>query len=233
VHGPVPDDAAVIGSGPTVADPSTYADAIAVLDRVHAEGAADISAAVRRRLDRGARGEIEETPKPGDPRLARSTYQVIGNRHTAMDGAAAAARSLGYEVHVFADPTSGEASLAGERFARTAARKCHVAGSPVCVIAAGETTVRVRGSGHGGRNLEFALGMAGPLEELGAAGITTARRMPPARWWIGQRSGARRAPDSIRPAHSRATTPIPSSSGWTISSSGDRRGRTWGIYTCS
>jgi glycerate 2-kinase len=174
VHGPVPDDAAVIGSGPTVADPSTYADAIAVLDRVHQEGAADISAVVRRRLDRGARGEIEETPKPGDPRLARSTYQVIGNRHTAMDGAAAAARSLGYEVHVLADPTSGEASLAGERFARTAARKCHVAGSPVCVIAAGETTVRVRGSGHGGRNLEFALGMAGPLEELGAGGITAA-----------------------------------------------------------
>ncbi len=164
VHGPVADDPAVIGSGPTVADPTTYADAIAILERVHPEDAKAIPAAVRRRLDRGARGEIEETPKPGDPRLLRSTYRVIGNRHTAMAAAAAGARGLGYEVHVIADATSGEAKLAGERFATAAARLCSGTGSPACVIASGETTVHVRGAGRGGRNQEFALGMAAALE---------------------------------------------------------------------
>ncbi len=164
VHGPVADDPAVIGSGPTVADPTTYADARAILERVRPEDAKAIPAAVRRRLDRGARGEIEDTPKPGDPRLARSTYRVIGNRHTAMDAAAAAARNLGYEVHVIADATSGEARLAGESFATAAARLCGRTGSPACVIASGEPTVHVRGAGRGGRNQEFALGMAAALE---------------------------------------------------------------------
>ncbi len=164
VHGPVADDPAVIGSGPTVADPTTYADAIGILERVHPEDARGIPAAVRRRLDRGVRGEIEDTPKPGDPRLARSTYRVIGNRQTAMDAAAAAARGLGYEVHVIADATSGEARLAGESFAAAAARLCGRAGSPACVIASGEPTVHVRGPGRGGRNQEFALGMAAALD---------------------------------------------------------------------
>ncbi len=174
VHGPVPDDPAVIGSGPTVADPTTFADAMAILHQAYADDAADISSAVRRRLDRGTRGEIEETPKPGDVRLLRSSYRVIGNRVTAMDGAAAAAHHLGYAVQRLAEATSGEARQAGERFARDAARIGRASGSPVCVIASGETTVRVRGAGHGGRNQEFALGMAETLDEnFRAAGEAT------------------------------------------------------------
>jgi glycerate 2-kinase len=173
VHEPVQDDPSVIGSGPTVADPTTYARALAILHR--ATGAAKIPRAVLQRLERGARGEIEETPKPGDARLSRSAYRVIGNRTTAMEGAACAARERGYAVHVFGEATSGEARLAGDRFARTAARIRDAGGAPVCVIASGEATVRVRGGGRGGRNQEFALGMAKALGEHDArAGLMAA-----------------------------------------------------------
>lgn len=172
VHGPVPDDPSVIGSGPTVADPTTFADGRAILQRAFPEGSPDVPATVRRRFDRGARGEVEETLKPGDGRLLRSTYRVIGNRHTAMKGAAAAARHLGYVVELMADASSGEARLAGARFAREASRVARASLSPACVIASGETTVRVRGGGHGGRNQEFALGMARVLgEAFGDPGV--------------------------------------------------------------
>jgi glycerate-2-kinase len=159
VHAPVPDDPAVIGSGPTVADPTTFAQAVAIVRRLVSSGA-NVPAAAIRRLERGARGELEETPKPGDPRLIRCAYHVLGNRHTAMEGAARAARSLGYQVEVLQAATSGEARAAGERFGRAAARIARGSTSPTCVVASGETTVRVRGDGRGGRNQEFALGIA-------------------------------------------------------------------------
>jgi hydroxypyruvate reductase len=165
VHGPVPDDPSVIGSGPTVADPTTYAEALAILEAVHSDAAAPIPPAVLRRLERGARGDVPETPKPDDVRLTRSRYRVIGNRVTAMDGAAAAARAMGYAVHVLPDATAGEARRSGERFARRAAALARESRAPLCVIASGEPTVRVHGSGRGGRNQEFALGMAKALAE--------------------------------------------------------------------
>jgi glycerate-2-kinase len=163
VHGPVPDDPSVIGSGPTVADPTTYAEALAVLHPVYPDGAAHIPRAVLRRLERGAQGDVPETPKPGDARLSGSRYHIIGNRLTAMEGAAGAARALGYLVHVLPEATAGEARVSGERFARTAALLAQKMSAPTCVIASGEPTVRVRGDGHGGRNQEFALGMAKAL----------------------------------------------------------------------
>jgi glycerate-2-kinase len=165
VHGPVADDPSVIGSGPTVADPTTYGEALAILQALDSDAAADIPRAVLRRLERGARGDLPETPKPGDVRLLRSRYHVIGNRLTAMEGAAAAARALGYRVHLMQDATAGEARLSGERFARRAAVLAKECGAPLCVIASGEPTVRVQGRGRGGRNQEFALGMAIALAE--------------------------------------------------------------------
>jgi hydroxypyruvate reductase len=162
VHGPVPDDPSVIGSGLTVADPTTYAEALAI---VHSDAAVHIPRAVLRRLERGARGDVPETPKPDDVRLMRSRYHVIGNRVTAMDGAAAAARALGYAVQVLPDATAGEARRSGERFARRVAALARESRAPLCVIASGEPTVHVHGSGHGGRNQEFALGMAKALAE--------------------------------------------------------------------
>jgi len=150
VHGPIPDDPAVIGSGPTVGDPTTYADALGIVERA---GVKDVIP--RHALDHLERGG-DESPKPGDARLQSGYYEVIGNRHMAVDGAARAAESLGYAVHVFPAATSGEARNIGAAFAAESLRLD--AGSRLCVIGSGETTVHVRGRGRGGRNQEFALG---------------------------------------------------------------------------
>lgn len=156
VHGPIADDPAVIGSGPTVADPTTFADALRVV-RTASLGS-PLPARVVAHLERGD----DETPKPGDARLSSSTFEVIGHRRTAMEGAAAEARRRGYQVEIIEAATTGEARDAGLAFARWAVQR---AGEPpTCVIASGETTVHVRGSGRGGRNQEFALGAAAALD---------------------------------------------------------------------
>jgi glycerate 2-kinase len=152
VHGAVPDDPSVIGSGPTVADPTTFAEALAIVRE--AGVVALIPPNVVAHLERGA----DETPGPGDPRLAESSYQVIGTRHIAMEGAMHVARELGYEIEVIPAASTGEARVAGAAFAAEALRRTATAGRPVCVVASGETTVRVTGTGRGGRNQEFALG---------------------------------------------------------------------------
>jgi glycerate-2-kinase len=159
VHGPKADDPAVIGSGPTVADPTTFADAIRV---VRDAGVASIvPSRVVAHLERAA----DETPKPGDSRLAAASFEVIGNRRSAMDGAAEEARSRGYVVQIVEAATSGEARDAGLAFAASALR--NPAGQPTCVIASGETTVHVHGRGRGGRNQEFVLAAAALVSATG------------------------------------------------------------------
>lgn len=167
----VGDDLSVIGSGPTMADPSTYADALAVLDA--RGGRSAYPAAVIASLERGARGDAAETPKPGDPRLATSIARIIGGRHSAVDGAADAARARGYDVHVIDAPIVGEAREAARCFAGAVAELSSNNDLrprlPRCVVGAGETTVQVRGSGLGGRNQEFALALATSLRGVFAA----------------------------------------------------------------
>ncbi len=162
VNGPVPDDPSVIGSGPTVADPTTFQEALVIVRRASAASRSDVRvpSAVVQHLERGARGELEETIKPGDDRLARADFHVLGNRETALGGARRAAEDLGYSVAVLPAPTHGEARLAGEAFLADAARLAEGVRRPFCALAAGETTVRVTGGGRGGRNQEFALAVA-------------------------------------------------------------------------
>lgn len=170
VHVP-PDDPATIGSGPTAADDTTYAQALSVIE----EFAIAVPRAVRMHLERGASGEIEETPKPGDPRLKASSYHVLANRHTAMAAAAREAKRRGYVVRVIDRATRGEAREAGCAFLDLALAAEPVAGR-LCAIASGETTVTVKGRGHGGRNQEFVLGAVAALAQtsglvvLGSAG---------------------------------------------------------------
>ena len=161
VHGPVADDPSVIGSGPTIADPTTYRDALDVIAqaRTRAPGL-PIPAVILRHLDRGARGEVPETIKPGDQRLAAASYAVIANRLSAMEGARAAAEALGYDVHLVSDAITGEARDAAAAFVAFCRRAAQRADRPVCVLGSGETTVLVTGSGLGGRNQEFALAAA-------------------------------------------------------------------------
>jgi hydroxypyruvate reductase len=110
-------------------------------------------------LERGARGDVAETIKLGDPRLARAEFQIVGNRLTAVEGARRAAERLGYVVVVLPGATHGEARETAEWFLAEATRLSHGAPSRFCVLAAGETTVKVKGRGRGGRNQEFALAL--------------------------------------------------------------------------
>lgn len=170
----VGDDPSVIGSGPTVADPTTFAEALEVLDRLGGRGAYPRSAVAH--LVAGVAGTVDETPKPGRA-LAHVSTRVIGSAALAVEGAAAAAHALGYEVVVRPAPVVGEAREAARAhlaWAREAAGG--LARRPVCLLSCGETTVAVRGDGRGGRNQEFALASAlalGPDEPFVVASVGT------------------------------------------------------------
>ncbi|MBB4287630.1 glycerate kinase type-2 family protein [Roseospira goensis] len=159
------DDPAVIASGPTVADPSTRRDALAVLDR-YGISAPD---SVRAWLDDPAC----ETPKPGETALAESAVHVIARPWPALEAAAAAARAAGVTPLILGDALQGEArevarALAG--MALSCAAHGQPAAPPCVLLSGGELTVTVRGSGgRGGPNAEFALALAQALN--GAPGI--------------------------------------------------------------
>jgi glycerate 2-kinase len=157
----VGDDLSVIGSGPTVPDPSTYRDAWDYIERLGVEPLLTESA--RNYLRAGLEGTIVETPKAGDPRFAQSVTRVIGGRFNAMSGAAETARALGYDVIVWQEPIVGDARTMGPVVLDRARTLAAGRQRPVAVIFSGETTVKVVGTGKGGRNQEIALSVAGKL----------------------------------------------------------------------
>jgi hydroxypyruvate reductase len=144
----VGDDPEIIGSGPTVADPSTCEDAIEILGRY------------RIKVPRGA---MHETPKPGDPALAGSHHEIVGSNRQAIAAAAAEARGLGYRTLALSSSIEGETrdiAAMHAAIAREILTTGQPAKPPACLLSGGETTVTVRGSGLGGRNLEFVLAAA-------------------------------------------------------------------------
>jgi hydroxypyruvate reductase len=153
------DRPADIASGPTVADPTTCADALQILRRY----AIDVPPAVRDLLESG-RGE---SVKPGDPRLARAEVRMIATPQMALEAAAALARSKGYPPHILGDAIEGEARDVGTVFAGMAtqvADRSQPFSAPCVLLSGGETTVTVRGKGRGGRNVEFLLALAVALD---------------------------------------------------------------------
>jgi len=162
----VGDDLSVIASGPTAPDPSTYADAIAVLERYDVAAPASI----RETLDRGARGELPETPGPDSDVFDRVTNHVIANADTAIDAAAEAARAAGFQPTVLSTRIEGEAREVGRVLAAIGA-ECSASGRPVeppaVLLSGGETTVTVQGDGTGGPNQELALAAALEIEADG------------------------------------------------------------------
>ena len=155
----------VIGSGPTAPDASTFREALAILARFELTSSAPPS--VRERLERGAAGEVSETPKPDDPIFDRVTNVVIGDNQLVVNAAAARAAALGFAPHVLTRSLHGEArDVARDLVAlgREIAGGRGPIAAPACVIAGGETTVTVRGQGTGGRCQEFALAAALELE---------------------------------------------------------------------
>jgi glycerate 2-kinase len=150
------DDPGVIGSGPTVADRTTFADALAVL----AKYKIDPPPAVRAHLEAGAAGKIEETPKPADPRLKRVETVMVATPQRSLDAAAAIARSRGCVVVMLGDNLEGEARQLGATHARRALELVGTVNKPTVILSGGETTVTVRGKGRGGRNVEYLLAEA-------------------------------------------------------------------------
>ena len=161
----VGDDLAVIGSGPGVPDDSSFADAIEALRQFG--GLDAYPAPVVERLRAGSRGELPETLKPLDARAGKATASVIGSRIEAMEGACEAARKLGYQVARIDRAVIGEARNAALDLLREIGTRVGTIDGPVCVVSSGETTVRVTGSGKGGRNQELALAAAGELAIFG------------------------------------------------------------------
>jgi hydroxypyruvate reductase len=170
VHAPVEDDPSVIGSGPTVADGSTFQDALDAL--AEARLAERVPRAVREWLIAGARGAHPETPRPGDPRLAASRFVVAGNRRTVIEAAAVEAKRRGYPVTTIAAPIVGEARDAAVSFVRYAAGGAR----PAAIVGGGETTVTLpaKGAPPGGRTQEFALAAAHALVPLAPAVLLSA-----------------------------------------------------------
>jgi hydroxypyruvate reductase len=150
------DDPGVIGSGPTVADATTFADALAVLARYGIAA----PAAVQAHLEAGAAGRIEETPKPGDPRLARVETVMVATPRRSLEAAAALARTRGLDVVMLGDNLEGEARLLGAEHAVRALDIARGKAPPTVILSGGETTVTVRGTGRGGRNVEYLLAEA-------------------------------------------------------------------------
>ncbi len=162
VIGDTPED---IASGPTVPDPTTYRDARRAAER-HAIWRA-LPPVVRRHLERGIRGELPETPKPGDPIFRGHRFRIIASNGHARRGAARAARARGYRVTLEERPVLGETAPAARRLAREllrAARAAGASGRRRALIWGGETTVRLGPHpGRGGRNQELVLAAAHPL----------------------------------------------------------------------
>ncbi len=152
----VGDDPATIASGPTVADPTTFSDALEVLRRWLPPGA--VLPRVRAHLEDGRDGRIADTLKPGDPVLARAVLRVLAGNRTAVATAAAEAAVLGFEPCIVDEPLRGDAARAGRMLVE------RLAAAPrdrmVAVVAGGETTVRVVPGGRGGRSQHLALAAA-------------------------------------------------------------------------
>jgi hydroxypyruvate reductase len=155
------DDPAVVASGPTVADPTTCADALAILEKYRIAVPPTVEAVLR--------SGVSETPKPGDLRFAHCETRVIATAQGSLAAAAAAASAAGVEPLVLGDAIEGEArevakALAG--MAKSCAHHAQPLRPPCVLLSGGETTVTVKGQGRGGRNAEFLLALAVALDGL-------------------------------------------------------------------
>jgi hydroxypyruvate reductase len=153
------DDPIDIASGPTVADPTTREDACAVLARYRIDAPAAVGAVLA--------SPASESVKPGDPRLARASLRLIATPQMALEAAAGVARAAGVTPWILSDRIEGEARDVGKVMAAIAlqvARHRQPVAAPCVLLSGGETTVTVRGTGRGGRNVEYLLSLAIALQ---------------------------------------------------------------------
>lgn len=162
----VGDQLDVIGSGPTVPDPSTFEEAWEILKKYDLLN--EIAPSIQKHLILGKEGKVEETPKPGDVVFERVYNSLIGSNILALRAAEKEATSLGLNTLILSSSIEGETREAS-RFHTAIAKEVISSGNPIpkpaCILSGGETTVTIKGNGLGGRNQEFAL--AGALEISG------------------------------------------------------------------
>lgn len=159
------DDLDTIASGPTVPDSTTFRQAEQILKRY---GIWDqVPSSVRVYIDRGVKGEIAETPKPGDPCFQRDAWELVGTNLQALKAARKEAERLGYRTMILSGMMEGETREVAKAHAaivKEVLNSENPIGPPACILSGGETTVTLRGEGKGGRNTEFALASAIALE---------------------------------------------------------------------
>ncbi|MDD2525723.1 MAG: DUF4147 domain-containing protein [Bacteroidales bacterium] len=160
----------VIASGPTTADSSSFADAWRVLEEYDLLSRFPLS--MVHYLRKGMEGVVPETPKPGDPLFARGRSLLIGNNSLALEAAKAKAEELGFTVRILTSALQGEVGMAADTVLDEAIQIQNDPSvrKPFCLLAGGEPTIKVTGSGVGGRNQHFALYCATRLD--GMQGIT-------------------------------------------------------------
>jgi len=184
----------VIASGPTLPDPTTCADALAIVDRYRIA----LPAAARAGLESGA----YETPKPGDPRFAGHTVRMIATPQQSLDAAAALARRHGIQAHILSDELEGESREVGKvhaALARAVARRGTPFSKPCVILSGGETTVTVKAKGgRGGRATEFLLGCAIALQ--GEPGVHVLAADTDGIDGVEDNAGGVVAPDTLRRA---------------------------------
>ncbi len=149
------DDLAVIASGPTVADPTTFAEARAVLQKYAIQPPPAVAAHLA--------AAAEETPKAGDPRLARAETVVVASARSALAAAARLAQAAGYQSRLLGDDIEGDSTAVARQHAGLALA-ARDAGQRLAILSGGETTVTIRGSGRGGPNAEYVLALALALD---------------------------------------------------------------------
>lgn len=164
----------VIASGPTVADPTTFAHAQAVIERYSI--ADRLPKSIRYHLSRGLSGSIYDTPKAGDPELENVHNVIIADNARAAQAAVERAQALGFHTLLLSTYIEGEAREVA-RVLAALAKEIAASGRPLlrpaCLLLGGETTVTVRGTGKGGRNQELAVAAAVAIEGLDAAIIAS------------------------------------------------------------
>ena len=154
------DDPSIIASGPTVPDPSTNRDALGIIEKYKI----DVPISVLNRLKTG-----DETPKPGDPRLAGVENIMIATPQASLEAAAAVARKAGVKPVILGDSIEGESrdvALVHAGIARQCAMRGQPEVPPCVLVSGGETTITLKGRGKGGRNTEFLLALAIALDRM-------------------------------------------------------------------
>lgn len=162
------DDLSAIASGPTVADDTTYADAVEILASFGIWQ--QVPVAVQTHLQQGVKGLRLETPKSGDAIFQKTAHTLVGSNAISVDAALDAARKLGYQTRLYSKQLCGEARSVAEQLVLHALAVATDLKQPTALIAGGETTVTLKGSGRGGRNQEMALAFALAAEKHGLIG---------------------------------------------------------------